>query len=82
MKFPDFILNAPELHPGLGLYYQAFWALSTTRSIGMDYGPIPWTAIQEYARWWRLDEEQTDSLHYHLSEMDKVFLAHRGAKNA
>lgn len=49
MPIPDKIKNAPELLPGLDLYFVAFMELSTCRTVGMGEGPIPWTAMRDYA---------------------------------
>jgi len=34
----------------LAWIYAAFWELSTCRTVGMSMGPIPWTAVNDYAR--------------------------------
>jgi hypothetical protein len=46
---PDWYINAPELVEGDEIYLSAFWDLSTTRIMGDVIGPIPWTAINQYA---------------------------------
>lgn len=71
---PDKIREAPELLPGLELYYRAFFRLSTCRQIGMGLGPVPWTAVQEYARVLELEPDQAEALRYHIERMDNAFL--------
>lgn len=73
---PDFILNTPELLPGLELYKLAFNDLSTCRQIGMGIGPVPWTAIQEYGSMQGLGQDQFEALHYHIARMDEAYLGH------
>lgn len=68
------IKNAPELLPGLNIYYDAFLELSTCRAIGMSLGYIPWTAIKEYGEVYQFDSEQTEDLFYFVREMDQAFL--------
>lgn len=46
---PGWYLDEPDLLPGDFLFIRAFFALSTCRAVGMGAGPIPWTAITEYA---------------------------------
>lgn len=50
MPIPPSIENAPELLPGLEIYYHAFLNLTTDRTFGMAEGPIPWSAMDRYAR--------------------------------
>lgn len=77
---PEPIINQPEVQPGLEIYYEAFWALTTTRQLGMGCGPIPWTACQSYAEVCGFDEEQADDLWFFISSMDAVFLKHLADK--
>lgn len=78
---PERIQNAPQLHLGLQLYYDAFFELNTCRTVGMGLGPIPWTAVIDYARAFEFDDEQTDSLIYFVREMDAAFLAQKNKKD-
>jgi hypothetical protein len=77
---PAAIANAPELHMGLAVYYQAYCDLSTCRTIGMSPGPIPWTAAADYARCLALDEEQTEDLFFHVRSMDSAYLDYTQSK--
>lgn len=63
------------MQPGLALYYEAFFDLTTCRGMGFgSVGPIPWTAIVEYARFYRFDEEQTDALLFYVRRLDDVVI--------
>lgn len=42
-------VTPPELPDECVFAYSAFAELMSTRGIGMDIGPIPWTAIDAYA---------------------------------
>ncbi len=77
---PDPVKEQPDLEPGLEIFFEAFWSLSTTRSLGMSSGPIPWTACQSYAEVCHFDEEQADDLWFFVSSMDAVFLKHLADK--
>lgn len=72
---PDVILNKPELEQGLDLYLEAFWTLSSCRSIGMGLGPIPWDAVEKYGTILALDADQSDDLEYHIGRLDSAFLS-------
>lgn len=50
MPLPDHIKERPKVMIGLGIYWKAFWELSTCRAIGMMEGPIPWLAMRAYAK--------------------------------
>ncbi len=46
---PASVANAPELLPGLGLYFEIFRVLSKTRQISMSgVGSIPYPALASY----------------------------------
>jgi hypothetical protein len=73
-KIPDPILNAPELDPGLFLYWTAFWELQTCRTMGFSgAGPIPWTVLQEYADRHEFDPDQRELLVYFIGMMDHTY---------
>jgi len=48
VPIPDELV-APALRDIEWDLWEAYHHLATCRHIGMDYGPIPWTAIQVYA---------------------------------
>ncbi|WQZ00291.1 tail chaperonin [Escherichia phage Shy] len=71
---PDRIANAPELELGLQLYLQAFFDLDSERSHSLGLTPISWSSIIGYARAFEFDEEQTESLLFHIRRMDTEHL--------
>ncbi len=77
---PDRIANAPELEIGLGLYLQGFFDLDSERNHSMGVMAIPWTSINEYARAFEFDEEQTEDLFYFIKRMDSEHLKRLSAK--
>lgn len=70
---PPKIANAPDLRPGLELYFSAFLDLMTSRG-GTGDGPISWLTVMQYARAYEFDEEQTNDLIYHISRMDQAHM--------
>lgn len=74
LPIPSRIENAPSILPGLELYYIGFLELSSCRQIGFGVGPISWISIEQYCQLKGLDEEQTESMHYHIVRMDAVFM--------
>lgn len=71
---PPKIANAPQLKPGLELYWWAFADLSTCRSGGLEEGPIPWTACAKYAEIHGFNERQLYDLCFFVREMDSVLM--------
>ena len=45
-------------------------------------GPIPWTAMNEYARTYEFDEEQREALFYYIRHMDLVVISKSRPKQA
>jgi len=80
LPFPDKIANAPELLPGLELYYLAFMELTDSRQIGMGLGAIPWKVVHDYCEAYGLSDEQTEEMHHHMKEMDAAYLEHHRRK--
>jgi hypothetical protein len=80
LPIPDAIANAPILTEGLELYFMAFLDLTTCRSYGMSEGPIPWTAIKDWATYNGLSVTQTEDLFYMVREMDNAYLDYRAKK--
>lgn len=73
---PDKIANAPSLELGLDLYLSAFFELEGDRQIGMGIGPIPWSVVNQYAKAYHFDEEQSTKLHRYVKALDAVYLNH------
>lgn len=74
MPLPSRIANAPELDIGLELFYVAFFDLHSCRQIGFSAGPIPWTAIRDYANEHNIFGDQREDLFYYVQMMDKAYL--------
>lgn len=53
---------------------KAFNDLSTCRSTSMSIGPIPWTAIIEYANWYGLEKDVTEAFIDIIREMDAIYI--------
>lgn len=77
LPLPQKIANAPGLHMGLELYYDAFWELNTCRRVA-----IPWSEIVRYANEYDLNEEQRIWLSYLVRELDQAYLKHHAPKKA
>lgn len=80
LPLPERIANAPELQMGLSLFFEAFFDLHTTRTVGLEQGPIPWPAVEEYAQRLGLDEGQREELHVYVRAMDNAYLEWSRAK--
>jgi len=80
LPLPAKIREAPSLFQGLELYYDAFLELSSCRFTGFALGPIPWTAMRDYAEAFELDEEQKDDLFYFVRAMDVAYLEHQARR--
>lgn len=74
LPFPDSIRDAPELLPGLELFFLGFLDLTTSRSVGMGVGPIPWKVIFDYCQAYGMSIEQTEDMVFLIREMDTVFM--------
>lgn len=49
--------DRPAVFPGNEWLFDAFMSLDTCRMVGMEAGPIPWTAADAYARRLRMDDD-------------------------
>lgn len=81
IPLPKRVQNAPSLWTGLELYYSAFMELHSTRPSSMGVGPIPWTAIKDYAFAYDLDSEQTQDLFYFVRTIDNAYLSWESSKS-
>jgi hypothetical protein len=82
MPLPQRIANAPSLLPGLEVYYIGFMDLQASRQTGFGLGPLWWGTIQEYCEKKELSVEQTEAMHFHLRNLDTIFLKHHEKKAA
>lgn len=80
IPLPQRIENAPSLLPGLELYYIAFTDLMASRQTGFGLGPIWWDTIQRYCDVHGIVGEQAEDMHYHIREMDTVYMKHHSKK--
>ena len=80
LPLPKRIADAPQLPPGLELYYEAFWELSSTRAVGFALGPVPWGAVDSYATRYGFDDEQREDLVYYVRAMDNAYLKYHEPK--
>lgn len=78
--YPDAIANAPEMGPGLNLFYIAFLDLTSCRTLGYSQGPIPWLAIHHYCEAHEIEGEQREDVFYHVARLDKAYLDHTAEK--
>lgn len=72
-------LFPPELHDIEEHLWDAFWNLSTDRSIGMGAGPIPWSSICRIESDWRAIGEK--NFHKIIRAMDSKYLSHSKGEN-
>lgn len=79
---PDKIANKPVLRTGLHIYYRAFWECSTDRTVGMAEGPIPWTAINQWAIRYGFHHDEFDRLVLLLKAMDSAYIEERAKQHA
>lgn len=80
MPIPKAIREAPQLLLGLEFVYSAFWELSSCRHLGMGAGPIPWTEIQAYAKYFKLSEEECQDFSYLIRSLDRAYLEFYASK--
>lgn len=59
---------------------EAFWELTTCRSLSMAEGPIPWTAVQSYCNEMELWGELREDMFFHIRALDTEYLKYRNAK--
>lgn len=74
MPLPDRIKNKPEIIPGLEIYWKAFTELTADRSIGMGEGPIPWTAMNQWAIRHGFRGDEFDRLIDIIREVDTAYM--------
>ena len=62
---------------GLEWIWQAWNDLNSCREIGMDVGPIPWTAVDRYAIRYGLGADEHDLLWHSVKVLDSVYRDHQ-----
>lgn len=77
---PNALDHEPDPDPYLDWVFTAFGRLSTCRSIGMEPGRIPWTAIVAYAASCHInDEDEVDDFVDLIMAMDCEYQKPRDA---
>jgi hypothetical protein len=76
-----FLENEPELADHLAFEFGAFNDLSRDRDVGFGLGPIPWCAMDAYARRLDLVGDDFDRFVLILSKVDDAFRQHCEEKN-
>ncbi|ESQ83256.1 hypothetical protein AEAC466_13470 [Asticcacaulis sp. AC466] len=65
----------PALLPGANQFLQAFWEVSHDRPVGFGVGPVPFGAIDRWARRYGIDDaDDFDDLVGAIRVMDGVYL--------
>lgn len=64
----------PSLEPAWHFFWAAFWDLGTERPIGMGLGPIPDSALREYARHSGVTGDLLDSFKVIIRAVDAEYL--------
>lgn len=59
---PDKILQYEELLPGLEFYLEAYLDLCSDKQFGFGEGPVPWSAIDTYAKRYDIEGDDFDRL--------------------
>ncbi len=73
---PRALLERPEIPSHLQELWHAFVSLSTCRPlVGGSVGPIPWVAIDCYARRYGIDGEEFERLTEVVAAMDSAFIS-------
>lgn len=57
-------------------YMKAFYDLCTCRDLGMGVGPIPWSSIVEYTKWYELTKDVSEALIDIIRAMDRAYLSY------
>jgi hypothetical protein len=59
---------------GSELFMTAFFSLTSTRTYGLEQGPIPWGAIQEFCDRNEIEGEQREDVVHHVRLLDNTYL--------
>jgi hypothetical protein len=68
---PESDVAPPVLGRGLAFIYQAFWQLGSDRHV--EQGPIPFTAIDAFARRYRIRADGFDRFRTLIVRLDNAF---------
>lgn len=80
-EVPAALRDRPELFPGLIQVWRAFEELSSTRQIGAmgGRGPIPWTAINDWAKRHQVPDDEFDEFLSFVRAADNAWLVEMAA---
>ena len=78
---PEKFKNVPDLIPGLSLYFNAFFDLTTNRQLGMSLGPIPFNSIIQYGEYYQFNSDEMFDLIYFIREMDNAYLDYANSRS-
>lgn len=73
-------LDARPTVDGVEWIWDAWIDLGTCRAIGMDIGPVPWTAISAWAQWNGLDGDDFEELTFCVRHLEGVYRDHVDGK--
>jgi len=59
---PDKIANVPDLNTGLEFYLEVYLDLCSDKNVGFGEGPIPWSAMNEYAKRYNIADEEFERM--------------------
>lgn len=73
-SLPQWFLECPELEDDEVFYLNAFYDLNSCRDTGWSPGPIPWTAIRDYADYRGLEPHLLDFFSKVIRIVDQDYL--------
>lgn len=81
-ELPKWLRDKPKEYPWTGEILNDFSRLSTTRNVGMGFGPIPFDRIRSYAVEIKkiIHEDDISEFYYYINSLDKVFIDHMRKK--
>ena len=68
---PESDVAAPVLGRGLAFIYNSFWTLCADRQV--EQGPIPFTAVDAFARRYRIDGDAFERFRILIGRLDNAF---------
>jgi hypothetical protein len=73
VRLPRWYRERPKKGPTDDFWLRSFFDLSTCRDIGMQAGPIPWTAMRQYFDSLELDPDFFDTFRAVIRGMDSAW---------
>lgn len=81
-QLTDLLAEQPCFDHRVSLCVQAWQDLGTCRAIGMDVGPIPWTAIVQWCDFHGLDHDASEIMIYVIRMLDNEHAAREASRRA